>query len=195
MIIYAFDARVAVVDRRASSRESATDYKLVTILETDTLHVAIEKIRQKARREQNIWLLRIIAHGCPGGMLLGSDMVNVGNASLFHELAPYFTPRGRGIELHSCNVASSTSSLVSIIDVSRPGTSRHISDRGTPESGTGGVGGAFLHALASATGVSVVAGYDTQFADSGFRWEGRGTMTVDPSGTSITTVGADVPPQ
>jgi hypothetical protein len=195
MIIYAFDERFEAVYRRASSRESATDYKIVTILETDSLHVAIEKIRQKARREQNIWLLRIVAHGYPGGMLIGSDFVNVGNASLFQELAPYFTPRGRGIELHSCNVASATSSLTPLIDVSQPGTSRRLSDSGTPDSGTGGVGGAFLQALATATGVSVVAGYDTQFIDSGFRWEGRGTMTVEPSGTSATTVGADVRPQ
>lgn len=195
MIIYAFDNRFAEVYQRASSRESATDYKIVTILENDSLHVAIEKIRQKARREQNIWLLRIVAHGYPGGMLLGSDYVNAGNVSLFHELAPYFTPSGRGIELHSCNVASSTLGLTSIIDVSQPGTSRRISDRGTPDSGTGGIGGAFLHALAAATGVSVVAGYDTQFIDSGFRWEGRGTMTVEPSGTTVTTVGADVRPQ
>jgi len=74
------------------------------------------------------------------------------------------------------------------------GASRHITDRGTPDSGTGG-GGAFLHALATATGVSVVAGYDTQLIDSGFRWEGRRTMTVEPSGTTETTVGADVRPQ
>jgi hypothetical protein len=194
MIIYAFDERLDAVYRRASSRESVTDYKLVTVLQTDTLHVAIEKIRQKARREQNIWLLRIVAHGCPGGILLGSDLVTVGNVSLFHDLAPYFTPAGRGIELHSCNVASSTTGLTSEIHVSRTGTSRHISDRGTPDSGTGGVGGAFLHALASAAGVSVVAGYDTQFADSGYRWEGRGTMTVESSGTTITTVGEDVRP-
>ncbi len=195
MIIYAFDERLAARIRRASSRESATDYKIVTVLETDTLHVAIEKIRQKARREQNIWLLRIVAHGCPGGMLFGSQMVNVGNVSLFHDLAPYFTPGGRGIELHSCNVASASTSLTSEIDVSRPGTARWTSDRGTPGIGTGGVGGAFLQALAVATEVSVIAGYDTQFADSGFRWEGRGTMTVEPSGTTETTVGADVRPQ
>ena len=195
MIIYAFDSRFAAFCRRASSRESATDYKIVTILETDSLHVTIEKIRQKARREQNIWMLRIVAHGYPGGMLIGSDYVNVGNVSLFQELAPYFTPTGRGIELHSCNVASSTTSLSHVIDVSQPGTSRWVSDHGTPDSGTGGVGGAFLQALATATGVSVVAAYDTQFIDSGFRWEGRGTMTVEPSGTSATTVGADVLPQ
>lgn len=194
MIIYAFDARFEAVYRRASSRESATDYKIVTILETDPLHVAIEKIRQKARREQNIWLLRIIAHGYPGGMQMGNDDVNVGNVGLFRELAPYFTPGGRGIELHSCNLASSTSRLVPLIDVN-PGGCGWLTDRGTPDSGTGGVGGAFLHAMASATGVSVVAGYDTQFLDSGFRWEGRGTMTVEPSGTTVTTVGEDVRPQ
>lgn len=194
MIVYAYDERGLDIPHRASTRESVTDYKIVSIAETDSLHDAVEKIRQKARHERNIWLLRIIAHGFPGGFQFGNGRVNVGNVSLLHDLAAYFTPGGRGIELHCCNVASATGSLTREIAIGGDGSATCMSDRGTPGRSSG-VGYAFMHALAETTGVAVVGSYDTQYADSGFRWEGRGTMTVELGGTTITTVGPDVRPQ
>jgi len=192
MIIYAFDERFEPEVRRASSRETVSDIKIVTILESDSLNVAIDKIRVKARTEGNIWLLRIIAHAYPGRVLLGSGFVEAGHARAFSVLAPYFTPGCPGIEFHSCNLASSTPETIAQIDVT--GATRTHS-YGTPGRGSNdGIGPAFLLAIAQATGVNVTAGYDTQFVDRGFRWEGRGTTTVEPSGTTETRVGPDAAP-
>lgn len=192
MIIYVFDKRIYDTPR-TSTRESVSDTEMVIAQESDSVRHIVNDIIAAAQNERSIWLLRIICHGAPGGLQLGAG-VNVGNARLFSDLQPYFTPGGRGIELHSCNVASETDSLTGVFAVGS-GTVRHITDRGTPGHGTGGVGGAFLSALARAAGVPVIAGYDTQYYDREYRWEGRGTMTVEPGGTTLTTVGEDVRPR
>ena len=179
MIVYVFDERIPVTGR-PSTRESATDIVLVNVQATDSLQTIVNRIITAVQNERSIWLLRIVSHGYPGGLRLGKG-VNAGNASLFNSLAPYFTLGGRGIELHACRVAGSM--RVVNFDGSL-GDSTHAS---APR-GTSGPGGAFLSALARATGVSVIGGYDTQDQDSEYRWEGRGTMTADPDGSTLTTI-------
>ncbi|MEZ5424970.1 MAG: hypothetical protein R2747_01780 [Pyrinomonadaceae bacterium] len=192
MIIYVFDKRILRTPR-TSSRESVTDTGMVIADQSDNIQNIVNRIITRAENERSIWLLRIICHGTPGGLVLGTG-VNAGNAELFAPLAPYFTPDGRGIELHACNVASETSSLTRRFDVGRDGSLTPRDSSGTAGHGTSGVGGAFMAALASATGVNVMGGYDTQYYDEEYRWEGRGTMTVEPGGTTLTTIGEAVRP-
>jgi hypothetical protein len=101
----------------------------------------------------SIWMLRIICHGAPAYLELGAG-VRMREAEFFANIRQAMTPshlRGRGIEIHGCNVAE------------------------------GARGRRFVTRIATRVALPVVASTQVQQADNMFRFEGSGTVRIDPS--------------
>jgi len=169
MNIYVFDRRWPGTHRPTvfHSRGGLTAYFIV---EPGTpIPNIVTRIRSYLTTD-NIWLLRLCAHGNSGYLEMGEG-VNQQNAHHFGALRGMFTRGGQGIQIHACAVASSDPIQCGWFRCT-PGT-------------VGGdqTGYSMLRALSDATGVSVVAGVNVQLADSGFAWEGD-RMVVHPGGAS-----------
>lgn len=127
------------------------DARIVFAETRDRVESLIEQVIAQVRTPWTIYLLRILAHGSPGYMELGTG-VQHGQARLFSRLAHYMTPthlRGRGVQIHGCNV----------------GQGRH--------------GTQLLQAIADAVGMPVSASPTVQIPDTHFHFEGS-TTTVEP---------------
>lgn len=68
------------------------------------IHLAISRVLHR----RSIWLLILNAHGNRGIIGIGATGIGPANVDSFSELAPYMTPGGRGVEIHSCLAASNT---------------------------------------------------------------------------------------
>ena len=113
----------------------------------DTVESLIQRVIALVRTPWSIFVLRILAHGSSGYIELGTGMRH-GQARPFFSLAHYMTPahlRGRGIEIHGCNVAE------------------------------GWHGTHLLQAIADAAGVPVSASSAQQSPDTRFHFEGNVT--------------------
>jgi hypothetical protein len=105
------------------------------------------RLIRAVQRPYLIWMLRIVAHGRPGYMQLGRG-VRPGDADGFSPLQTYFSVTGRGVEIHSCNLAG------------------------------GVEGQRLMQRLADAFGQPVAASPQFQLADNGFRFEGSVTRVT-----------------
>lgn len=111
----------------------------------------IQRVIPLVRTPWTIFMLRILAHGSPGYIELGTG-VRLRQARVFSSLAQYMTPahlRGRGVQIHGCNV------------------------------GQGRIGTQLLQAIADAVGMPVSASSVVQTPDPHFHFEGS-TTTVEP---------------
>ena len=100
----------------------------------------------------SIYMLRIVCHGAPGYLQLGAG---VGNREVrfFRDVRQAMTPahlRGRGIEIHGCNVAEGRS------------------------------GRRFVGRIASSVALPVVASPNVQYADNMFDFEGSEIVRIQP---------------
>ena len=102
----------------------------------------------------SIWMLRIICHGAPAYLELGAG-VGMRQVRFFRNIAHSMTPahlRGRGIEIHGCNVAEGAS------------------------------GRRFVQRIANHIALPVVASPNIQQADNMFRFEGSEVARIEPAG-------------
>lgn len=127
------------------------DAQIVFAETGDSVESLIQRVLPLVRTPWTIFVLRILAHGSPGYIELGTG-VRLRQARLFSGLAHYMTPahlRGRGVQIHGCNV------------------------------GQGPHGTQLLQAIADAVDMPVSASPVVQAPDTHFRFEG-GTTTVEP---------------
>lgn len=127
------------------------DAQIVFAETDDRVGSLIERVIALVPTPWTIFMLRILAHGTPGHIELGTG-VRHGQARQFSSLAHYMTPahlRGQGVQIHGCNV----------------GQGRH--------------GTQLLQAIADAVGMPVSASPVVQTPDTHFHFEGS-TTTVEP---------------
>ena len=205
MILYVFDEDFPL-PQPATTHRSGTIVDHFIVHRNDSIRDIVEMIRTHARTERNIWLLRLCGHGYTGSIQLGKGL-NRTNACQFIGVSDYFTPNGRGIELHGCLVASARlpsaqcrQEYLNEIHNGQP-ISQTCEYGARPQlnfnrwtmrprhSASNGLGYAFMQELADAALVPVTAAYDLQYADPEFRWEGRGTMTAQPRNRNMSCVG------
>jgi len=113
-----------------------------------------ERIAGTVPNPWSIWMLRIICHGAPAFLQLGAG-VRMREVRFFRNIKQAMTPahlRGRGIEIHGCNVAE------------------------------GRRGRRFVEQISGAVELPVVASTQVQQADNMFRFEGTGIVRVNSSG-------------
>ena len=130
------------------------DAQIVFANATDDIQSLVRQVIELVRTPWSIWMLRILAHGRPGYIELGTG-VEASRARNFSVLARYMTPQnrnGRGVQIHGCNV----------------GESRH--------------GRQLLQALADAVGMPVSASPQVQRPDTHFSFEGP-SITLPPRHT------------
>lgn len=201
MILYVFDQDYPF-RQPATTHHRGTQIDYFIVHRNDSIWNIVQMIRNHARTARNIWLLRLCGHGYPGRIQLGKG-VNRSNACQFMEVSDYFTPNGRGIEIHSCLAASARLPSPQCEQEYWTRINHHqlfsqACQQGTPGIyGTGkphphrqiGLGYAFMQELADAALVPVTAAYDIQIADPEFRWEGRGTLTAQPHNRDMSCVG------
>ncbi len=127
------------------------DAQIVFANASDTIPSLLQQAAVLARTPWTIWMLRILAHGLPGYIELGTG-VRSPQARNFSTLAQYMTPgrmNGRGVQIHGCNV----------------GQNRQ--------------GRQLLQAIANALDLPVMASPQVQRPDTRFQFEGD-TVTVNP---------------
>lgn len=121
------------------------DAKILIARPNESLIEITARVIDEVQTHWTIYLLRIIAHGSPGYLELGTG-VSRPQARNFSRIARYFTPshlNGRGVEIHGCSVAGGTS------------------------------GRALLQGIADAVGMPVAGSPDWQAADNRFQFEGN----------------------
>ena len=131
------------------------DPRIVFANATDDIQFLIQQATGLVGTPWSIWMLRILAHGSPGYIQLGTG-VEASQARNFSLLAQYMTPQrmnGRGVQIHGCNV------------------------------GEGRYGRHLLQALADAVGMPVTASTKVQRPDTNFLFEGGPSITVEPRRT------------
>lgn len=77
--------------------------QLLVVQPDETVADIVTRVIAAVGQRHVIWMLRIVAHGLPGRMELGSG-VGMAEAGGFAPLRPYFSVNGPGVELHSCNL-------------------------------------------------------------------------------------------
>lgn len=158
----------------------------------ETLANIVRRVKESSEGPRSIWLLRIISHGNSGLAYLGSENLSSATSRHFAQLNGHFSPRGRGIAIHACGVASSRSIcgepgwLDSLLAdgqnacILRPGTF----------TGSEGAGVRFLKELSRLSGTAVRAGVNTQWTDADFRFEGP-SVAVSNDGSVAAISGSD----
>ena len=127
------------------------DAQIVFADSGDSVESLLQRVIDRVPNPWSIYMLRILAHGSPGFIQLGTG-VRQGQARLFSRLAHHMTPerlRGRGVQIHGCNV------------------------------GQGRRGARLLQSIANAIGTPVAASPVVQTPDTRFRFEGSAT-TAEP---------------
>ena len=143
-----FEARWTRVIRSLPGHDDA---QIVFVNATDQIQPLMRQVVELVRTPWSIWMLRILAHGAPGYVELGTG-VRAEQARDFSILAHSMTPArmgGRGVQIHGCNVGES---------------------RG---------GSRLLQQIANAIGLPVTASPRVQNPDTNFRFEGT-SVTVEP---------------
>ncbi|QQS40127.1 MAG: DUF4347 domain-containing protein [Acidobacteriota bacterium] len=110
------------------------------------------RIAGTVRNPWSIWMLRIICHGAPAYLELGAG-VRRRELRFFGTIRRAMTPshlRGKGIEIHGCNVAE------------------------------GSAGIRFVESIARSIELPVAASPNMQYADNLFRFEGSDIVRVTP---------------
>jgi hypothetical protein len=137
--------------RAIASLPGHADAGIVFAQPNDSIQSLIQRVISLVPHPWSIYMLRIVAHGYPGSLDLGTGL-NRSRAMLFHPLGHFMTPThlgGRGIQIHGCNVAE------------------------------GPAGRAFLQALANAVQMPVSGGVMVQIPDSRFHFEGDAAV-IEP---------------
>ena len=175
MIMNVFDSRYPIKKPYGIYRpgDNVVDYYLAPDAKIAIIPIFIIAASEG---EKSIWLLRLCAHGNSGFLELGEGLTAT-NAFHFKVLKNYFTPGGRGIEIHGCGVGSS-------IPLRPP----FIQGRGGTGSSSG-PGYNLIRALAQGTGVQVTAAINIQGGDRYHNWEGM-TIAVTPDGSSCMGCGS-----
>lgn len=127
--------------------------QLLIVNESETFRQIVGRIVEAAGTPWNIYMLRIISHGAPAYLELGTGITNT-QVRNFRNLKHSMTPsrlNGRGVEIHGCNVAE------------------------------GRRGRRFVQGIANLIDLPVVASPDTQYADNRFQFEGNSITRVEPS--------------
>ncbi len=107
MIVYVHSDDVYDRGRTFGRHRRLSDVEHITVSPSQSIDAVARAIIRTAGNLRSIWLLIFNSHG-------GSGHVNIGTGLDYmsvYELAPvqpYMTPRpgGRGVEIHSCNVAA-----------------------------------------------------------------------------------------
>ncbi|HUF04361.1 MAG TPA: DUF4347 domain-containing protein [Aridibacter sp.] len=110
------------------------------------------RIAGTVRNPWSIWMLRIICHGAPAYLELGAG-VRSRELRFFGTIKRAMTPahlRGKGIEIHGCNVAEGRSGM------------------------------RFVESIAGRIALPVAASPNIQYADNLFRFEGSEIIRVTP---------------
>ncbi|REJ76415.1 MAG: DUF4347 domain-containing protein [Acidobacteria bacterium] len=128
------------------------DAQMLFVESGEPFQALSRRISQTVSNPWSIWMLRIICHGAPAFLQLGAG---VGRREVrhFRNIRHSMTPshlRGRGIEIHGCNVAEGTQ------------------------------GRRFVQQIATAINLPVVASPHIQQADNMFRFEGGDLLRIDP---------------
>ncbi|MBI4909579.1 MAG: hypothetical protein HY820_38535 [Acidobacteria bacterium] len=201
MIVYVLDRRfmadaggppphtVARGANDVSAWVHSEDRAVVFMRDEDLLSSMVRNIENAiiARRQghRSLWKLVLCGHGNAGFIHMGSERLRESNVQSFSPLAPYMTPGGQGIELHSCFAASSAAPASLGPHRIRPVTNARGEvlnyTRGVDAGLSEGAGVRFLQALARTVQAQVIAGVDSQLFDPGYRMEGR-RVVVQPSG-------------
>lgn len=105
MIVYLHSADMFDAGRTFGRHESLSDVIHITIpMSFSVTQIATETIARVVN-QRSIWLLILNAHGAPGDIGLGTGITSA-NVRELNRLRDYMTPDGRGVEIHSCMVAS-----------------------------------------------------------------------------------------
>lgn len=154
MIIYLHDQRSPWQYRKFNKDESTSDVKIIVVSQYLSISKIVSIIVNAANHRRSIWKLILLAHGNSGQLQLGRGIgLTSKNAYHFRNLRNYFNPRGKGIEIHGCGVASATA----VADDPKVGL------RGMGQSGA--KGDLFLLILSRESGVPVAAAIDAQRVD------------------------------
>lgn len=105
MIIYVHSAEIYDRGRTFGRHRGLPDVRHITISPGEIMDDVARKIIQTAGNLRSIWLLIFNSHGMPSHLNIGTGL---GYMSVYElePVRPYMTPGGRGVELHSCNVAA-----------------------------------------------------------------------------------------
>jgi hypothetical protein len=124
MVVYAFDERFMPISKlqfqnwnqiKAKHNREGTIYAAAEIKTSDSLTTAVLKIKLAVREKKHgfgsIWMLRLCGHGFCGYLQFGAGLYWYNTEAIktaFHELAPYMTRGGGGVEIWGCGVGSET---------------------------------------------------------------------------------------
>ncbi|NSX55619.1 hypothetical protein [Parasulfitobacter algicola] len=140
MIVYVHSHDVYDSDTTFIRHRKLPDVEHIIIPYHASVDSIINSIIARARNKRSIWLLVLNAHGNSTFVSMGTN-INQNNVHNFWKLAPYMTPSGRGVEIHSCLTASARMKKQVVKD---------------------GQGLKFLRTFASSIGTTVRAGYGSQ---------------------------------
>jgi hypothetical protein len=186
MIVNVFDER-APGKHQAAPLEKGQNVVVVEIKKTMNMKEVVSKIVKEVKARGggpgSVSIMRFFGHGNAGMMEFGRDL-QYWDVEPFKELASYFDPSGKGLELHGCYTASGV--YVPGQDCSKPGA--FYPRRSQP--GYIGPGFELLTALSTALQAPVTGGVNCQYEDPAHKLEGP-TITVSPSGTTMRNVPID----
>jgi Domain of unknown function (DUF4347) len=177
MIVYLIDSRTPAIPRTTGldglmrrdeshaegwrriirSHAGHADSVVEMVAPTDTFADLVLRVASRVANPWSIYLLRIMCHGSPGYLELGTG-VGMDEARHFEGLAHYMTParmRGQGVQIHGCEVAH------------------------------GARGHRFLQRVANRVGMPVAGSDRIQYADRGFVWDGPPTVFEPRDGSAL----------
>ncbi|MGD2249288.1 MAG: hypothetical protein PVF58_12850 [Candidatus Methanofastidiosia archaeon] len=186
MIVNVFDTR-APGKHEAAPAEKGLNVVVVKITKDMTMAQVVSEIKTKVEEKGgglgSISLMRFFGHGNAGTMEFGK-VFRYWTVEPLKELAPYFDPEGKGLELHGCYTGSAVH--VPGQDCSNPG---RFYPR-THQPGRVGLGYELLYELSFQMKVPVTGGINCQYGDSAHKLEGP-TITVSPDGITMRNVPID----
>ena len=166
MIVYLHSPDVPDAGRTFERHKDLTDVIHIIINENYSVPQIVQEVIRRVRQPRSIWLLIFNAHGNSGTIHLGRG-IGILNVTELSPLAPYMTLGGKGVEIHSCLVASSVTSSEANAghsgeyDIHRdPAVDRVDLIRTTP--GMTNLGMTFIEYMAASLNVPIRGGMDYQ---------------------------------
>lgn len=165
MIVYLHSPDVQDAGRTFDRHKDVPDVVHIIINQNSTVAQIVDEVIRRVRNPRSIWLLIINSHGNSGMIALGRG-IGIMDVTGLSPLAPYMSLGGKGVEIHSCMVASSVTSSErdaghsGEYDVHRNPHDRNALIRTTP--GMTNLGMTFLEYMAASLNVPVRAAIELQ---------------------------------